>query len=405
MSHSHGGRGVAVCLACLTFISTAWAAGDRDKDAREPIRVMTQNLYVGADLMRIVNEEIPDLIPVRVAETLAMIKSTDFPARAQKIADQIGKTHPDVIGLQEVSLLRTQFPGDYLVGNPVAANDVLYDYLDILLHALATHDLRYRVAAIVQNADVEVPALAGFDEQGAPLFMDVRLTDHDVLLTRRGLKIWNVTAENYLINLQIPLGIGYIEFIRGYVAVDMRVRDQVYRVVNTHLELPGPGALSLIQSMQTQELVTTLAYSPLPIVLLGDFNSAPEDPFDASGATPPYWQLTANNFVDVWLPRQGKPNPGYTCCQDESLSNTDSMLFMRIDHVFMRSPDGDASLLDNAKVHAITVGDEAQDKTDAGLWPSDHAGVAAQIQFFAAKHGHDGHANHEHEEGKMVQSR
>jgi endonuclease/exonuclease/phosphatase family metal-dependent hydrolase len=378
-------------VSCLAPVAAGWAY-DRENDGRGPIRVMTQNLYVGADLLRIVSEPNPQLIPLRVAETLAVINATDFPARARRIADEIERARPDVVGLQEVSLLRTQFPGDSLVGNPVAASDVLYDYLDILLEALAARGMHYRVAAIVQNADVEVPAVVGVDEQGNPLFMDVRLTDHDVILARRGIKTWNAAAENYQTNLQIPLAGNLIEFTRGYVAVDARVRERNYRVVNTHLELPGPAPLSWIQALQAQELIATFTFARWPVVLLGDFNSAPEHPIDPSGAVPPYMQLTHSNFVDVWLHRAGKPDAGYTCCQDELLNNADSALFMRIDHIFMRSPDGDTTLLDDADVRAWTMGDETEDQTPAGLWPSDHAGVVARVRLGEPGRGH-GHMN------------
>jgi hypothetical protein len=33
------------------------------------------------------------------------------------------------------------------------------------------------------------------------------------------------------------------------------------------------------------------------------------------------------------------------------------------------------------KVKATVIGDELQDRTESGLWPSDHAGVVAKIQF------------------------
>ncbi len=369
-------RFLLIAICAVPFSSWAHEGVSRDRDA---LRVMTQNLYLGADLLRVVNEPNPQLIPARVAETLGIINGTDFPARAKRIALEIDRARPDVVALQEVTLLRTQFPGDVLVGNPVQATDVLYDYLDLLMEALDARGLHYRVAARVTNADVEVPSYAGTDAQGNPLFMDVRLTDHDVILARRDVRTHNPIAQNYSTNLQLQLGGIPVEFTRGYAAVDARIDGRDYRVVTTHLELPGPAPVIWIQSLQAQELAAAFSLSPLPVVLLGDLNSTPEDPIDLSGAVPPYLLLTASHFADAWTYRVGPPESGYTCCQDELLNNADSALDMRIDYAFVRAPDGDPMVLDDAVVRSWLVGDTERNKTSSGLWPSDHAGVATDI--------------------------
>lgn len=376
-------------LLAVVFFTVPVLADEPGNRGSGPIKVLTQNLYVGADLLRVVDVGSVEEIPGAVAQTLQIIQQTNFPERAKVIAKEIKHAKPDLVGLQEVSTLRTQFPGDFFVGNPQPAEDVMYDYLHILLAELKKNGLHYKVAAIVQNADVEVPAYAGTDGMGNPLFMDVRLTDHDVILARKSIKIRNSTAENYITKLQVPITENYtIDFTRGYTAVDARVRGKWYRVANTHLELPGPPPVSLIPAMQTQELIGALSQSPLPVILVGDFNSTPEDQPDSTGAVPPYMQMVMSNFADTWLYRFGKPSAGYTCCQDELLDNEVSLLNMRIDHVFVRSPDGDPTVLDDALVLAKTVGDRPRDKTPSGLWPSDHAGVSTRIKFFNPKGGH-----------------
>ncbi|MGD8568188.1 MAG: endonuclease/exonuclease/phosphatase family protein [Gammaproteobacteria bacterium] len=376
-------------LLVIVFFALPALADEPDDHGRGPIKVLTQNLYVGADILRVVDVGSVEDIPGAVAQTLQIIQQTNFPERAKAIAKEIKRAQPDLIGLQEVSTLRTQFPGDFFVGNPQQAEDVMYDYLDILLAELKKKGLHYKVAAIVQNADVEVPAYAGTDGMGNPLFMDVRLTDHDVILARKSIKIRNSTAKHYFTNLQVPVTENFtIDFTRGYTAVDARVRGKWYRFANTHLELPGPPPVSLIPAAQAQELIGVLSQSPLPVVLVGDFNSSPEDQTDSTGAVPPYMQLVMSNFADTWLHRFGKPSAGYTCCQDELLDNETSLLNMRIDHIFVRSPDGDPTVLNDAMVLANTVGDRPKDKTPSGLWPSDHAGVWARIKFFNPRELH-----------------
>ena len=97
-------------------------------DQRSPLRVMSRNLYLGGDIGPILDASNPADIPLLVAQTWATIRATDFPQRAQLIAQEIAAARPDVIGLQEVALFRTQSPGDFLVGNPQPAEEVAFDY-------------------------------------------------------------------------------------------------------------------------------------------------------------------------------------------------------------------------------------------------------------------------------------
>jgi hypothetical protein len=62
---------------------------------------------------------------------------------------------------------------------------------------------------------------------------------------------------------------------------------------------------------------------------------------------------------------------GFTCCQDENLMNRTSKLFVRIDLVQFRGGF--------TPKQATVVGNTARDKTTPGLWPSDHAAVAATL--------------------------
>jgi len=48
-----------------------------------------------------------------VAQVYQAIVASDFPRRAQALAREIMQTHPDLVTLQEVSLLRTQWPSDH----------------------------------------------------------------------------------------------------------------------------------------------------------------------------------------------------------------------------------------------------------------------------------------------------
>ena len=147
------------------------------------ITVMTRNLYLGADLTPVMGAASPEEIPGVVGEVWSRIVLNDFPARAEAIAREIQSTRPDVVGLQEVAKFRIQSPGDFLVGNPQAATAVEYDYLMLLLDALEARGLSYRIASVVHNADIELPAVTSTG------LIDVRWTDHDVILVRDGIQI------------------------------------------------------------------------------------------------------------------------------------------------------------------------------------------------------------------------
>jgi endonuclease/exonuclease/phosphatase family metal-dependent hydrolase len=381
------------CISLIAFVlvlvllGTDAVAGEIDREyffrRHHGIKVMSQNLYVGADLFRILipgpPDSFPDLpeplwIPGKVAEIFSTIQQTNFIERAETLADQIADSRPHLIGLQEVYRIRYQSPSDF--PTPPNAEQVLYDYLAILLDALQARGLHYEPAAVVENAEIEFPMLVGFNGL-LPLLDDVRITDHDVILARKNVKISNIIETNYSHNIEMPIGGIPVTFLRGYCGVDATIKDRTYRFVNTHLEVAGAITGSdAIQQLQANELVSSLAGEIRPIILVGDFNSGP----DTSGA-PAYNLINEAGFVDVWTRRRWRMDPGYTCCQDEDLDNNPSILFERIDLIFVRNNLGILPFSVVGPVRAFTVGDDPADKTVSGLWSSDHAGVFARLRI------------------------
>ena len=368
---------VSLVVALLVTPAAVWAADGHGLERPSggvlgQVGVVTQNLYIGADIFRIFDAETPEDIPFVVAGILETVFETDFPERAEAIADQIARTEPHLIGLQEVELVRVQSPGDFLIGNPQPAEDVLFDYLEILLDALETRGLDYVVAGIVENADIELPFFAGIGGGGQPLFDDVRLTDHDVILARADVATSNVTAANFEINLEFNIGGVDVVFFRGYVILDATVRGRTYRFANTHLEVASP--VPQVKAAQMLELVTVLNDSPYPIILVGDLNSSPTDPFPQ-----PYPLARAAGYWDMWLLRAGGPDPGFTCCQTETVDNEVSILDERIDHIMVRRARGFRLSPVRGPVRSFVLGDRPIDKTFSGLWPSDHGGVYTKM--------------------------
>ena len=374
---------VATLLFLVTF---PLAADDEIKfEKGKKVRVMTVNLYVGANLFRLLTPEEgnpfcdPDVTPLCVPATvdgiLATVLETDFEERAEKLAKQIKENKPDLIGLQEVALYRTQSPSDFLDDDSPNAEDVLLDFLEILLDKLDAEGAHYEIAVEGERLDIELPRLVGFDGP-IPLLDDARLTDRDVILVKKNVETSNESDVNF--DAQLPLSVaGSTVFtIRGFVAVDAKVRGVTYRFVNTHIENQEDTLGGFFQREQTDELIDLLADEDLPVILLGDFNSSPDDPM-----TQPYEQLRAAGYVDMWR-RRDVPDAGLTCCQDEDLQNEDSVLSERVDHIFVRNDLGFLPFSSVGPVKEIKlVGPDEDSEPDSGLWTSDHAGVFAELRI------------------------
>ncbi len=338
------------------------------------VTVMTRNVYVGTNVDKIIEASSAAEIPLLVAEAFQTLLSTNFHERANAFAQEIAETEPHLVGLQEISTIRRQSPGDAVIGGTVPAEEVLFDYLDILMDALDTWGLDYRAVAIVQNADVEVPMITGVE----PLsFDDIRLTDFDVILARGDVEISDVVERNYMAELRVPIdGGGVIVIPRGFTSVKATVAGSDYRFVNTHLE---PAVLA-IKEAQASELIGSLESETLPVILVGDLNTPAPD-----GVV--YNTFLDAWYVDLWSERvNAADGEGFTANHADDLRNEIVQLEKRIDFVLARNQPPGARYQSTGTAgsvlgatFAIVVGDELEDRTPSGLWPSDHAGVVARI--------------------------
>jgi endonuclease/exonuclease/phosphatase family metal-dependent hydrolase len=325
------------------------------------LTVMTRNMYVGTDVDRVVEVQDPSQIPFVVGDLWQLLLSNDYSARAAAMAKEIAASRPHVVGLQEVTLFREQTPADFQLN----AVDTVIDFIPTLLAELAKLGEAYELVAQIQATDVELPRLnADFS------LTDVRFTDYDAIIRRSDVSVSNVATANYAASVPGPMG---LTILRGYVAADVTVGNQTFRVLNTHLE-PVETADGYFQSLQAVELIDLLAGETRPTVLLGDLNTEAN-----SGAT--YLDLIADGFVDAWSLRTGAADPGFTCCHSTDLSSDAESLYKRIDHVMLRNFEDLWPRSGPNPVRAQIVGDEQADKTPSGLWPSDHAGMIVRMQL------------------------
>jgi endonuclease/exonuclease/phosphatase family metal-dependent hydrolase len=353
-------RALAFCLIVASLAASALATGAQAEEQR-PAKVMTRNIYLGADLTRSITAASVSQLLAANAQIFANVQQTNFPERAKALAREIKNADPTLIGLQEVALWRS---GAF--NNPAPATTVEYDFLASLQSELAAVAAPYNVVRVQQEADLESPA-------GSPYFKDFRLTMHDAILVKSGLgsevKLSNAQSANFNNNLTLTTGTGQtITVKRGWVSVDATVNKRPFRFVNTHLEAFHPG----VRAQQAQELVAgsgPVGSAPGKAVLVGDINS---DPAQSSPDNIAYNVLIGSGMVDTW-PVANPGNPGLTCCFSELLDDPSASVFSsRIDHVLAKG----AVEVVSARVY----GTDAKNRAAGGLWPSDHAGVAAGLE-------------------------
>ncbi len=318
--------------------------------AAVPLTIMTQNMDEGTDYTALLTATSPGAFVAAVTQTYQTIEATQPAARASAIANEIAARQPDIVALQEASIVRTSTSGP--------ATTVTSDLLGSLLTSLNALGLHYAPVIVGTELDAQAPSTLGFN---------VRLTTQDVILARTDLpaaqlSISNAQANHYATQLVVPTPVGAIPVTRGWLSADVTVDGQPFRFVTTHLDT---GQVSpAIPFAQAQELLATAGNTTLPIIYAGDFNSSADDPLDATHPT--YQSLLNGGLADAWtLAHPG--DPGFTCCEDANLLNATPDLTERIDLALFKGP----FTVDSDDLAGVS----SSDKTSDGMWPSDHAGM------------------------------
>ena len=319
-----------------------------------PIVAMTRNMYIGADVDRVIaalsglSGEDPQ---VALSAVLQEFVATDLPTRLNALAEEIAREQPHVVGLQEVSTLGINLPPEF--GFP----PVQADFLAGLLQALAIRGLSYHT---VSNLNFTFSLLGGA----------IALQDRDVLLVSDALPLIDPAHATYSCPpLCIPVtGLGTLS--RGWVRATTKIGSRTVTFVSTHPESGDIAPIAMLRAGQMQELVGTLANVSGPIVLLGDLNDTP-----GSAALQ---VLAGAGFVDTW-PVAGTGD-GLTCCHATNLQG--GAFTKRIDYVMARGGflTGNGSLVPGAK--ARVIGESAAERVAGAfgsIWPSDHGGVVISL--------------------------
>src|SRR4051794_23310593 len=315
---------------------------DAAKRSRD-VTFMTRNLFLGADLIPLATTKGAQF-EAAAGNLLTTIKASDPDARMKLIAGEIAKAKPDLVGLQEVTLWRTGPKND-----PTPAKNVVVDYLATIKRELKRRHAHYRVVADQRTLSLEGPTNQN---------VDLRFTDGNVVLARKGVKVRHAKSSDFKNQLKIPTQqLGTISVNRSFNQLDATVRGVKLHLVNAHLEAYSAAT----RLDQAKELVKRALRSKLPTVLVGDLNSGPklEKPEDR----PPYLAIAKAGFKEA---RTSKAQ----CCFTDNLTGGASEWDHIVDHIMTRP-----------KVKVVRSFVTGLEKTASGLHPSDHGGVVSVLRF------------------------
>ncbi|MFB6194957.1 MAG: endonuclease/exonuclease/phosphatase family protein [Haloplanus sp.] len=342
-------------LAGIGGVLGASAFGPIRARAQTPsVSVATRNCYLGANLFRLLAAAtVTDTsLPEAVGNLVTAVDRSYVERRLGAVADELARTTPDLVGVQEAPLIRTGAPTD---GTTPTATDVRYDFRETLRSALSARDLPYRVVAATETTDIQLPATVDGERLG------VRLTDRDLILAHESATAGDPVTGTFDASFSLTRNDRTVTINRGYGVVDATVGGTRLTFCNTHLE----SVSAETRGKQATELRGLLDGREDPVVLVGDLNSGP-------GASTAVY----DDFTGPY--RDAASDAGNTCCHAADLRNAKPTLDSRIDHVLVR---GDLRATDVTRLGADPadrIAVESGDDVDR-LWPSDHAGVVATL--------------------------
>ena len=400
---------IAAGLAAFAVPTLAQAAPPEGR-----VKVMSRNIYLGADLTPAIEAGNPTELAVAAQEIWNDVHTTLPLKRAKLQAKEIAEAKPDLVGLQEVAIWRGDFNPPAQDGPVTPATDVEFDFLQALMDELKKQGAKYKVVRQSRVFDAEIPLSGGLTDDNPG---DGRLTMRDVVLMRRdaGVSTRHDYSQRFRKDHSLSIeNIGGtpldITVWRGFVATDANVRGTEFRFVNTHLEAFDNTA----KLAQAQELVAGIGdvgagtqdeIGPAnpggvdtPVVLVGDLNSDDEI-VETEGDTPqhqadelPYAAIVAKGLEERSY--DGLNTDGddelFSCCFGAELINEAPATALddidhTVDHVMVSDDDhgdgNDPNTNDVELVKSFQTGNVPAEFNRFDRWASDHLGVVSVLQF------------------------
>jgi endonuclease/exonuclease/phosphatase family metal-dependent hydrolase len=386
-----------VAVAAMALPAGAFAA-QHHKAKPAKVKVMTRNVYLGADLSPAINAVSGTAFIDANGQIVRDVDTNDFPTRATGLAQEILAKQPDLVGLQEVALWRSgplddaapftcdangTVDDDPPFDCNFTASTVRYDYLKLLLAELNDGADHYRLVKSQREFDFEAPA----DYNGTPGDGDIptvndngeendRLTMRDAILAKVGsrVKVSNVVQAGHYHTMYEALvgGLVTVHVVRGWTSADVKVgTSPKFRFVNTHFEAFGDPH---IRAAQAKELVERYNVADpkgrLPIVLVGDLNSDNDTVSPTNGDRLAYKALTNAGYVE-----RSTANPLGCCLNADIITDSGggnvSDFDHQVDHIMTDRPK--RIKLVNSSVTGLNP--------VSGFWDSDHAGLFSTLSI------------------------
>jgi endonuclease/exonuclease/phosphatase family metal-dependent hydrolase len=377
---------LGAALLALVLLVAGHAAA-KPKPTKAPpteVKVMTRNIYLGADLTPAIQAKGVGAFTEATGEILRQVTANDFPVRAKGLAQEIIKKDPDLVGLQEVAEWRTGPPSleTLLGGSEPHATTVRYDYLAELMAALNKDQKRYRAVVVNPEFDFEAPA----DENGVPgdgpnslipnAEINGRLTMRDVILAKVGkeVKVSNPEMGHFKSLYSVEISGAKVTVTRGWASVDATVNGSTpFHFVDTHLESFDPQTVvPSIRALQAAELAAPAGplSNKLPTILVGDLNS------DTKTAVQPGDGQAYETLVKAGMRERSTYKP-LGCCLATPLlpvsgGGSVSQLDHKVDHIMTRDPK-QVKLVNSSVTGRSPVN---------GFWDSDHAGLFSTLKIY-----------------------
>jgi endonuclease/exonuclease/phosphatase family metal-dependent hydrolase len=372
---------VVLCAIVIAAVGPTQAEANQD---RFKVKVMTRNLYLGADLTPGIEAQNFNELKDAAGQILNQVDANKFQVRAKGLATEILRKEPDLVGLQEVALWRTGPCKIIIPPGPYEASDVRYDFLELLLDRLNAHDENYRAAVVQPEFDFETEA----NTDGTPdhsCDTNARLTMRDVILVRRhaGLDTGQAEADHFDTLLQVRVSGIPLDVTRGWIALKVKVHEKrKFKFINTHLEAfdnqtsnstnqgteVGNGK---VRKAQAQELIGPggPASAQRRVILVGDLNSDVKTQLKPGDGAADWW-LRSHGFAE-----RSTHDP-LSCCLNADVLTVGgggdvSQFDHKVDHIMTDDPDH------VRRGRTAVTGRRPHN----GFWDSDHAGLFSVLKF------------------------
>jgi len=311
---------------------------------------MTINIYQGTELEHVLAATTVPSLVAGVTVDYANVVATNFPERAQALAGEIAAAQPSLVGLQEVATWTVN-------------GSVSYDFLQLLLDALAARGEHYEAVVTRANWHATAPGIVGGS------LATVGLTEGTAIIARTDLptdelQLSNPQSHDFTARTVFPFFGSPFDLGGGWLSVDAKVRGKSFRFVTTHMDPITVAA----RTAQAAQIVADAGGGGLPLVIAGDTNSDP--------TTAAYSEFLDSGLTDTWAALH-PDETGLTCCHiktgrpdADAITDPSAPLTARVDYV-----------LTGAGITPLseTLFNVSPSELFDGLWPTDHAAIAAVL--------------------------